>query len=204
MSDIPDIPTDIISATGGTMTGNLVLSQPVTLDKTAAYGENKVLTINGSLDLLKVNITPNEVHVGISACDLKLNGSDTTPKYSSDGVNYYNLVLATQLPTLFGNKSLTAGGNIDLYKHTVSFTKSDRVFYTDIYSSKSSKIASIEDLKSYLGDTYKKDLYGVNAIAGAASAGLYVDNTSVYFLSDNQISYDAITGYTIDDTITTI
>ena len=87
MALLEDIPTDISNAilkTGGTMTGNLVLSQPVVLDKTAAYGENKILTINGSLDLLKVNINPNEVHVGISACDLKLIGSGTRPKYVND------------------------------------------------------------------------------------------------------------------------
>ena len=114
-----------------------------------------------------------------------------------------------QFKTLFGNQNIVGTGNIDLYKHHVklSFTSSTYVgdYYTDIYSSQNFPIDSLTDLKTYLGDTFTKDLYGTLIYNNSERRGQFMTSSTVYYLdTDGTPKSQSITNFTLSDTITTI
>ena len=114
-----------------------------------------------------------------------------------------------QFKTLFGNQNIVGTGNIDLYKHHVklSFTSSTYVgdYYTDIYSSQNFPIDSLTDLKTYLGDTFTKDLYGTLIYNNSERRGQFMTSSTVYYLdTDGTPKLQSITSFTLSDTITTI
>lgn len=75
------------------------------------------------------------------------------------------MVVSKGLKTLFGNQSLVGMGNIDLYRHQLTFTTGNDVNaskkgYAVIYSSKNTQIKSLADLKTILGNTFLLPVYG--------------------------------------------
>ena len=67
--------------------------------------------------------------------------------------------------TLFGSKSILGTGNIDLYRHQLTFTTANNVNaskkgYAVIYSSKKTQIKSLANLETILGNTFVLPVYG--------------------------------------------
>ena len=84
-------------------------------------------------------------------------------------VNFPNedgtVVYTKNLKTIFGNQSIVGSGNIDLYKHHLTFTSGHKIMGTEngyafIYSSKNTPISSLADLKTILGNTFQLPVYG--------------------------------------------
>lgn len=70
-----------------------------------------------------------------------------------------SIICKDNLRTIFGNQSLVGAGNIDLYRHCVTFTPSDMNvgggIRLVIYSSNNLKVDSLTDLKTLLGNTFE-------------------------------------------------
>lgn len=114
-----------------------------------------------------------------------------------------------QFKTLFGNQSIIGEGNIDLYKHHVKLTFTSSTFtgdfYTDIISSQNFTIDSLTDLKTYLGDSFTKDIYGTLEYNNTYRSGSFMTSTTVYYSdTDGALKSQLISNYTITDTVTTI
>lgn len=79
------------------------------------------------------------------------------PFFSAQGTA--DLLSSANVKTLFGNKSIVGTGNIDLYRHCVTFTPSDMSVGSGIrlviYSSNNLKVDSLTDLKTLLGNTFE-------------------------------------------------
>lgn len=112
------------------------------------------------------------------------------------------LMVQEQLPKLFG-KSLTTGGTIDLYRHTVlasAIAASDSsYFYFVIISSKNTAINSLTTLKTILGNTFAYPVSG--RYAGNNVAFVHMDNNNVYDEEGNQF---ALSGFNFQDSVKTI
>lgn len=117
------------------------------------------------------------------------------------------LMVKEQLPTLFGNKSLTSGGNIDLYRHVIkgqalnggSWGSSAVEFMLTVISSKNLKVDSLTDLKTLLGNTFEH-----------TATGYYEGNTTAIWKIDQAYAYDVenttftLANFTFTDTVTTV
>lgn len=96
------------------------------------------------------------------------------------GTYYYNfeagapgnrsIICKDNLKTLFGNQSIVGAGNIDLYRHCVTFTPSDMSvgggIRLVIYSSNNLKVDSLTDLKTLLGNTFEYPATGAFKLGG--------------------------------------
>lgn len=108
------------------------------------------------------------------------------------------LVIDSQLPTLFGNKSLLSGGNIDLYEHDVTISGENiDVLVSDIISSNNLSIDSLTDMKTICGDTFSKSCSGV--VNGKTA--YKITETSIY-LTDG--TTQVLTGVTFTDQMHTV
>lgn len=121
------------------------------------------------------------------------------------------ILLENGVKTLFGNQSIVGTGNIDLYYHYVAVTITNVKYplHIDFYSSKSLKCDSLTDLKTLLGDTFERALFG-SATTGAAGAfyGNFLSNSGAHGIivgsSTVSAKYYEWTDITINDTVTTI
>lgn len=103
--------------------------------------------VDGSIIGLKVSYTPLA-----DAISLYNDGGilkTATPINPTDAANKKYVDDKFTFKTLFGNQSITGLGNIDLYRHNISFQ--DKVFFTPI-SSKSLEINSLTDLQTAFPD----------------------------------------------------
>lgn len=117
------------------------------------------------------------------------------------GAYYYNfeagapgnrsIICKDNLKTLFGNQSIVGAGNIDLYRHCVTFTPSDMSvgggIRLVIYSSNNLKVDSLTDLKTLLGNTFEYPATG--AFKLGAPLAFYVTAVTEtgyrYYVSDD-------------------
>lgn len=103
----------------------------------------------------------------------------------------------TQFKTLFGNQHIIGKGNIDLYEHDVEITGTNIDILVTIYSSKNTKIDSLQDLKLVCGDAFVKECSG------------YVNGKVAYAITQTSIKLvdgttQLLTGVTYNDNLTTI
>ena len=112
--------------------------------------------------------------------------------------------------TLFGNKSLYGTGNIDLYRHEISYGAiNDGITITvnfEHYSSNNLKADSIADVKTLLGNTFKKGIFGsiTNTATGKALVPLYINETNIFYIGeDGSVQNQTLSG-TFTDTVTAI
>lgn len=120
---------------------------------------------------------------------------------------------AKKLPvkTLFGKHNIRGSGNIDLYKHKISYinVNGDIFGYSTFYSSSNLQCDSLTDLKTLLGDNFNISVYPISGYLINNWIPLSVDNSHMMILSitsnntveTNVIDYDA---FTISDIVTTI
>lgn len=99
--------------------------------------------------------------------------------------------------TLFGNQHIVGNGNIDIYEHDIVITGDNIKAFLTVYSSKNTKVDSLNDLKLLCGDTFTK------------SCTSYVDSTAVMAITELKLlkingTDHLLAGVTFDDTLTTI
>lgn len=123
-----------------------------------------------------------------------------------------SIICKDNLKTLFGNKSIVGSGNIDLYRHVITFTPSNMSVGGGIrlvvYSSNNLKVNSLTDLKTLLGNTFE---YPANGSFKNSESPLAFYITSVtetgyrYYVSDDvDSSIQTYPAGTWADTVTTI
>lgn len=103
----------------------------------------------------------------------------------------------TSFKTLFGNQHIVGNGNIDIYEHDIIISGENIKAFLTVYSSKNTKIDSLNDLKLVCGEKFTKSCTG------------YVDNTAVMAITELKLlkingTDQLLTGVTFDDTVTTI
>lgn len=103
----------------------------------------------------------------------------------------------TSFKTLFGNQHIVGNGNIDIYEHDIVITGTNLKAFLTVYSSKNTKVDSLNDLKLLCGDTFTKSCTG------------YVDSTAVMAITELKLlkvngTDQLLTGVTFEDTLTTI
>lgn len=121
------------------------------------------------------------------------------------------VLTSKNVKTLFGNKSIVGSGNIDLFRHCVTFTPSDMSvgggIRLVIYSSNNLKVDSLTDLKTLLGNTFEYPATGAFKLGGPLAFYVTAVTETGYrcYVSDDTDSN--ITPYpagTWTDTITTV
>lgn len=121
------------------------------------------------------------------------------------------LTTENSFKTLFGNKKIVGSGNIDLFRHYVTFTPSDMTNGSGlrlvIYSSNNLKVDSLTDLKTLLGNTFEYPATGAFKLGSPLT--YYITSVTEtgyrYYVSDDTDS--SITPYptgTWSDTVTTV
>lgn len=103
----------------------------------------------------------------------------------------------TSFKTLFGNQHIVGNGNIDIYEHDIIISGENIKAFLTVYSSKNTKVDSLNDLKLICGEKFTKSCTG------------YVDNTAVMAITELKLlkingTDQLLTGVTFDDTVTTI
>lgn len=103
----------------------------------------------------------------------------------------------TSFKTLFGNQHIVGNGNIDIYEHDIVITGTNLKAFLTVYSSKNTKVDSLNDLKLLCGNTFTKSCTG------------YVDSTAVMAITELKLlkvngTDQLLTGVTFEDTLTTI
>lgn len=103
----------------------------------------------------------------------------------------------TSFKTLFGNQHIVGNGNIDIYEHDIVITGTNLKAFFTVYSSKNTKIDSLNDLKLICGEKFTKSCTG------------YVDSTAVMAITELKLlkvngTDQLLTGVTFEDTLTTI
>lgn len=116
----------------------------------------------------------------------------TNPVEDSDAVN------KGSLKTIFGNQSLVGSGNIDLYEHDITVTKSNGKAYLTIYSSVNTPVDSLNDLKAITkNDTFTK------SATGYIGSKIVVAITELNLLLADGTT-ELLTNTTFNDVVTTI
>ena len=78
----------------------------------------------------------------------------------------------TSFKTLFGNQNIVGNGNIDIYKHNIVISGENIKAFFTTYSSKNTKVNSLNDLKLICGDKFTESCTG------------YVDSTAVMAITE--------------------
>lgn len=102
--------------------------------------------------------------------------------------------------TLFGNQSIYGSGNINLYRHQLTFLQEGGVYFVEIISSSNLKVDSLQKLTTLTKATtnYKIVLFNESGIDGS---DILVYNGSIW---EFDIAGEEATFISITDTITTI
>lgn len=147
---------------------------------------------------------------GIPTIYHKQPNGTTRYKFPVDGKSQ-TVLTSKNVKTLFGNKSIFGSGNIDLFRHYVTFTPSDMTGGSGlrlvIYSSNNLKVDSLTDLKTLLGNTFEYPATGSFKLDSPLA--YYITSVTEtgyrYYVSDD--TDNSITPYptgTWTDTVTTI
>lgn len=152
-----------------TLNGLLKAGDGISIGKTTA-GDKVEVKIDKLNDFL---LTPLGKVMGVGSTTrylgFTMNPDPKIKELTPVGVSYYtfevgapgnrSIICKDNLRTLFGNQSLVGAGNIDLFRHCVTFTPSDMSvgggIRLVIYSSNNLKVDSLTDLKTLLGNTFE-------------------------------------------------
>lgn len=138
-------------------------------------------------------------------------GGTTRYKFPVNGQSQ-NVLTSKNVKTLFGNQSIVGAGNIDLYRHVITFTPSNISVGGGIrlvvYSSNNLKVNSLTDLKTLLGNTFEYPANG-SFKNGESPLAYYITSVTEtgyrYYVSDDvDSSIQTYPAGTWADTVTTI
>lgn len=179
-------------------------------DVTVDYNTTDGMTITGTM---------RQTYVGgnhDSTMDLEIPIIPGTGIVIDKQANGNKIVIKTNIKTIFGNQSIIGSGNIDLYKHDISFVSTEifpaagasgvpvpaMEFYFTVYSSKNLNVDSLTDLKTLLGNTFKEPVSGTyRTSATARFPAFYITETALHDVTGHDRLYPAGTW---TDTVTTI
>lgn len=121
---IPDI-SGLMPKSGGTFTGEVTFNKKINLgqgDANCLYlGSDGRL--NGPENRTLFGLVSGSATFGHQAYSLRFRGSATRPQYTTDGSNYKDLALKSDIPDVSGKQDkLTAGSNITISGNTISAT----------------------------------------------------------------------------------
>ena len=129
--------------------------------------------------------------------------------YFSTNESVLKIVNDLKFKTLFGNQ-IKGSGNIDLYRHEISYGAiNDGITITvnfEHYSSNNLKANSLTGVKTLLGNTFKKGIFGSITITatGKALTPLYINETNIFYIGeDGSVQSQTLSG-TFTDTVTAI
>ena len=129
--------------------------------------------------------------------------NEATEEKNAVNFGQFTDLMRDRLKTLFGNKSIVGYGNIDLYRHLITFSSET---YGNIsvvyYSSKNLKVDSLTDLKTLMGEAIS---YPASGAVGSESFEI----VKTIDLANLNVSYGAnktmsLSNFAIQDYITTI
>lgn len=127
LADPPTIPdvSGFMPKSGGTFTGEVTFNKKINLgqgDANCLYlGSDGRL--NGPENRTLFGLVSGSATFGHQAYSLRFRGSATRPQYTTDGSNYKDLALKSDIPDVSGKQDkLTAGSNITIYGNTISAT----------------------------------------------------------------------------------
>lgn len=127
LADPPTIPdvSGFMPKSGGTFTGEVTFNKKINLgqgDANCLYlGSDGRL--NGPENRTLFGLVSSSATFGHQAYSLRFRGSATRPQYTTDGSNYKDLALKSDIPDVSGKQDkLTAGSNITISGNTISAT----------------------------------------------------------------------------------
>lgn len=127
LADPPTIPdvSGFMPKSGGTFTGEVTFNKKINLgqgDANCLYlGSDGRL--NGPENRTLFGLVSGSATFGHQAYSLRFRGSATRPQYTTDGSNYKDLALKSDIPDVSGKQDkLTAGSNITISGNTISAT----------------------------------------------------------------------------------
>lgn len=136
------------------------------------------------------------------------------PQREQDGVNLRylqaNYTATNSFKTLFGDKSITGSGNIDLYRHMLTLQRTEASYTGDyvliqIISSNNLSIDSLTDLKTILGDTFKYPATGfVHRDSATYGSPIWINESVVDYYYRNGTDSISLSKFTFNDVVTTI
>lgn len=127
LADPPTIPdvSGFMPKSGGIFTGDVTFNKKINLgqgDANCLYlGSDGRL--NGPENKTLFGLVSGSATCGHQAYSLRFRGSATRPQYTTDGSNYKDLALKSDIPDVSGKQDkLTAGSNITISGNTISAT----------------------------------------------------------------------------------
>ena len=116
--------------------------------------------------------------------------------------------------SLFGNHSIlvpkdSTDTNIDLYNHAIEISGTtsgnyDYSIWFNVVSSKNLVVDSLTDLKTLLGNTFKREVFGFSNTSTTPTAIIGIDETQMYNTNGETTSFANLSSITFTDTVTTI
>jgi len=120
----------------------------------------------------------------------------------------------TKTISLFGNHSIlvpkdSTDTNIDLYNHAIEISGTtsgnyDYSIWFNVVSSKNLVVDSLTDLKTLLGNTFKREVFGFSNTSTTPTAIIGIDETQMYNTNGETTSFANLSSITFTDTVTTI
>lgn len=140
---------------------------------------------------------------------------DSVVKVSSTGTISWQpvsdfLTPTNSFKTLFGDKSITGSGNIDLYRHMLTLQRTEEGFTSDyaliqIISSNNLSIDSLTDLKTILGDTFTYPATGfVHRNTTTYGTPIEITQSNVRYYYGQGVDSISLSKFTFTDVVTTI
>ena len=133
--------------------------------------------------------------------------------HTDSTINEYTIP-DTKTISLFGNHSIlvhkdSTDTNIDLYNHAIEISGTtsgnyDYSIWFNVVSSKNLVVDSLTDLKTLLGNTFKREVFGFSNTSTTPTAIIGIDETQMYNTNGETTSFANLSSITFTDTVTTI
>lgn len=133
--------------------------------------------------------------------------------HTDNTINEYTIP-DTKTISIFGNHSIlvpkdSTDTNIDLYNHAIEISGTtsgnyDYSIWFNVVSSKNLVVDSLTDLKTLLGNTFKREVFGFSNTSTTPTAIIGIDETQMYNTNGETTSFANLSSITFTDTVTTI
>ena len=133
--------------------------------------------------------------------------------HTDSTINEYTIP-DTKTISIFGNHSIlvpkdSTDTNIDLYNHAIEISGTtsgnyDYSIWFNVVSSKNLVVDSLTDLKTLLGNTFKREVFGFSNTSTTPTAIIGIDETQMYNTNGETTSFANLSSITFTDTVTTI
>ena len=225
---------DCLCLNCSTITGGekdkIILRKNIDLNKSASFSCTYAYMYNGDLGAFSIiNVTISKAAKTLTAERISSTDLLPTPEsdtkdgdvliYDSKRTKYGQLSKWATLDfyktiSLFGNHSIlvpkdSTDTNIDLYNHAIEISGTtsgnyDYSIWFNVVSSKNLVVDSLTDLKTLLGNTFKREVFGFSNTSTTPTAIIGIDETQMYNTNGETTSFANLSSITFTDTVTTI